>query len=202
MNGAVRSLLLAIALALAVAGPATAAAPRLIMVDGRLLDGRVLVSDGEDAFELYQAFFEGKAVDRSGLTGRQSLRLGLFWDNRLWEPYVQEGRLRELRFEQANQVGRFYPATDGRPALVDVPGEGRWPRTANGTALRILEAHGVPIRVGARTTGRVWAWAVVGAVGLASLGVALLLSARRFRRVGGPPDSSDGGAAVAAPPSR
>jgi hypothetical protein len=190
MNGTVRALVLAIALALGLAASASAAAPRLIMVDGESLDGRVLISDAEDVFELYQAFFDGQPVDRSGLTGRQSLRLGLFWNDQLWEPYVQERRLDGLRFEQANQVGRFYPATDGQPALVEVPGYGRWPKIANGTALRILKARGVPIRVGERATGRVWVWAAVGVVGLASLGLALLFSARRLRRVGGPPDAA------------
>jgi hypothetical protein len=189
MTGTVRALVLAISLALGLAGSANAAAPRLITVDGKSLEGQVLISDAEDVFELYQAFFEGQAVDRSALMGRQSLRLGLFWDDRLWEPYVQEGRLGQLRFKQANQVGRFYPATDGQPALVDLPAEGRWPRTAKGTALRVLETHDVPFRVGARTTGRVWVWAAVGGVGLASLGVGVFL-ARRVRRVGGPPDTA------------
>jgi hypothetical protein len=186
MNGTVRALVLAIVLALGLAGSAPAAAPRLIMVAGESLDGRVLISDHEAVFELYQEFFDGQPVDRSALTGRQSLRLGFFWDDRLWEPYVEQGRLDELRFEQANTVGRFYPATDGERALVDVSGHGHWPKMANRTALRILEAHGVPIRIPERATGRVWGWAAVGLIGLASLGLALLFSARRFRRAEGP----------------
>jgi hypothetical protein len=190
MNGTVRALVLAIALALGLAGSATAAAPRLIMVDGESLDGPVLISDHEAIFDLYQEFFEGQPVARSALTGRRSLRLGLFWDHRLWEPYVEEGRLEELRFEQANQVGRFYPATDGQPALVDVPGHGHWPKMANGTALRTLEAHGVPIRIPEGATGRVWVSAGVGLVCLTSLGLALLFLARRSRRAGGPPDTA------------
>jgi hypothetical protein len=190
MNGTGRALVLAIVLALGLAGSAPAAAPRLIMVDGESLDGPVLTSDHEAIFELYQEFFDGQPVARSSLTGRRSLRLGLFWDDRLWEPYVEQGRLEELRFEQANQVGRFYPATDGQPALVDVPGHGHWPKMANGTALRILEAHGVPIRIPEGATGRVWVWAAVGLVCLTSLGLALLFSARRSRRAGGPPGTA------------
>jgi hypothetical protein len=185
MNGTVRALVLAIVLALELAGSATAAAPRLIMVDGKSLDGRVLMQDHEDVFELYQEFFDGQPVDRSALRGRQSLRLGLFWDHSLWEPYVEQGRLHELRFEQANTVGRFYPAIDGQPALVDVPGHGHWPKMANGTALRILEAHGIPIRIPEGATGRLWIWAGVGLVCLTSLGLALLFSAKRSRRAGG-----------------
>jgi hypothetical protein len=182
MNGTVRALVLAIVLALGLAGSAPAAAPRLIMVDGESLHGPVLISDHEAGFELYQEFLDGRPVDRSALTGRQSLRLGLFWDDRLWEPYVEEGRLEELRFEQANQVGRFHPAIDGQRALVDVPGHGHWPKMANGTALRILEAHGVPIRIPDGATGRLWVWPAVGLVCLSSLALALLCSAGRFRR--------------------
>jgi hypothetical protein len=190
MNGTVRAMVLAIVLALELAGSASAAAPRLIMVDGKALDGLVLMRDHEDVFELYQEFFDGQPVARSALTGRHSLRLGLFWDDRLWEPYVEQGRLEELRFEQANTVGRFYPATDAEPALVDVPGHGHWPKMANGAALRILEAHGVPVRIPDGTNGRVWSWVAVGLVCLASLALALLFSARRFRRAGGPPDTA------------
>lgn len=190
MYGTRRILLVAIALELGLAGTATAAAPRLLMVSGESLDRRVLISDAEDVFKLYQAFFDGQPVDRSRLTGRRSLRLGLFWNNLLWEPYVREGRLDELRFEQANQFGRFYPATGGQPALVDVPGYGQWPKIANDTALRILEAHGVPVQAGDATDRSAWVWIGVGILGLAALGLALLFSARRFYRVNRPPDTA------------
>jgi hypothetical protein len=62
MNGTVRALVLAIVLALGLAGSASAAAPRLIMVDGDSLDAPVLISDHEATFELYQEFFDGQPV--------------------------------------------------------------------------------------------------------------------------------------------
>lgn len=170
----------AAAVALGLVGSARAAAPRLIMVSGELLADRVLISDAEYMFELYGSFFRGRPVDRSSLEGRPSLRLGLFWDNSLWEPYVREGRLDELRPDQANQVGSFYPAVGGKPALVNLPGYGKWPKTTNETALRILDAQGVPVRLNGTDANRV-PWTLVGVIGGAALGLTLLISARRFR---------------------
>ena len=180
MNRPVFIFVAAAALALGLVGSAKAAAPRLIMVSGEPLADRILISDAEDVFELYGSFFRGKPVDRSSLEGRPSFRLGLFWDNSLWEPYVREGRLDELRPDQANQVGWFYPAVGGTPALV-VPAYGAWPKTANETALRILEAQGVPVRLNETDANRV-PWIVVGIIGGAALGLTLLISARRFRK--------------------
>jgi hypothetical protein len=92
-----------IVLALGLGSSADAAAPRLIMVTGGLLAEPILLSDGDEVFELYGSFFAGRAVDRAELEGPPSLRLGLFWDNALWEPYVQAGRLDELRPRRASR---------------------------------------------------------------------------------------------------
>jgi hypothetical protein len=176
MNGALRVLVAIVALALGLAGSASAAAPRLIMVSGDSLAEPLLISGAEDVFTLYGAFFEGRPVDRSEAAGRPSLRLGLFWNNLLWEPYVEDGRLDELRFEQANQFGRFYPATEGKPALVDVPGYGQWPKVVNDRALRILEAHGVPLEVGGNASRGTWEWVAVGGLGLSVIALVFLAS--------------------------
>lgn len=173
------SLATAAAVALALAGSAEAAAPRLIIVTGEPLAQPILVSDAEEVFELYGSFFEGPSIDRASLVGRPFLRLALFWDNRLWEPYVREGRLDELRPDQANQVGRFYPAVGREPALVDVPGHGQWPKRATAEALRIFEAARVPVRLEEKGVNRV-PWIAGGLTGAcAAFAVALFVFARR-----------------------
>ena len=149
------------------------------MVSGEPLAERILISRPADAFELYGSFFRAEPVDPASVEGRPSLRLGLFWDNSLWEPYVREGRLDELRPGQANQVGWFYPAVGNEHALVVVPGYGTWPKKANTTALRILAAAGVPVRLSDARANRVPRIVVGIAAGAVCL--TLLISARRFR---------------------
>jgi len=172
-------LVAAAALALGLVGSAKAAAPRLIMITGEPLAGRVLISGGDEVFELYGSFFHAKPVDRSAAEGRRPLRLGLFWDNALWEPYVREGRLAELRPGQANQVGWFYPAVGKKPALVNLPGYGTWPKTVDETALRILRARGVPVSLDESDGNRV-PWVVGGVIGAV---LAFLIAGRRFERL-------------------
>jgi hypothetical protein len=175
-------LLAGLTAALVAATLALAAAPRLIMVSGATIERPVLLSDADEVVDFYSSFFRGTAVDRASLEKRPSLRLGLFWDNGLWEPYVRDGRLGELRPEQANQVGRFYPAVGDKPALVDVPGYGRWPKLADAQALGILARHGVPVRLDSGGGMRA-AWIAAGAAALmtatlAAIGVRWRLGAR------------------------
>jgi hypothetical protein len=172
---------LAAAVALGVIGSASAAAPRLIMVSGEALAEPVLLDDAEEVFTLYQSFFfDGRSVERAELRGRPSLRLALFWNSFLWEPYVREGRLAELRPVDANQFGRLYPAMGGEPALVDLPGYGKWPKVVDAKARAILEDHGVPVRPG-EDHGGLLPWIAGGAVVMSLLAVAVVLVARRFR---------------------
>lgn len=166
-------LLAVLTVALVATAPALAAAPRLIMVSGGALERPVLLSDAGEVVELYSSFFRGTAVDRASLGERPSLRLGLLWDNRLWEPYVRAGRLGELRPGQANQVGRFYPAVGDKPALVDVPGYGRWPKLAGAQALSILERRGVPVRLDSGGGMRA-VWMTAGAAALVTATLAAI----------------------------
>jgi len=153
------------------------------MVSGEPLAERILISRAEDVFELYGSLFQAKPVDRRFAAGRRPLRLGFFWDNSLWEPYVREGRLDELRPGQANQVGWFYPAVGEKAALVNLSGYGTWPKVANETALRILEARGVPVRLNESNGNRV-PWVLVWVIGGAALCLTLLISARSFLTAG------------------
>jgi hypothetical protein len=182
MNGMLRVFAASAAIALVLAGAVPAATPRLVMISGEPLPKPVLIADADIVFELYQAFFNTQPVDRSALVARPSLRLALFWNNLLWELYVREQRLDKLQFEQGNQFGRFDPAIGDKPALVDVPGYGQWPKIGNASVLRILEAHGVPVEAGETARRRAWVWLVGGALGLSVLGLGLLPVARRIRR--------------------
>jgi len=169
---------LAAALALDLVGSAKAAAPRLIMVSGESLAEPILLDDADDIFALYQSFFfDGDPVGRTRLEGRSALRLALFWNNVLWEPYVRDGRLAELKPLDANQFGRLYPAERGEPALVHLPGYGKWPKTVGETAHRILDAHGVPVRLDEEDGGLLPSIAAVAVASLLALTLVLAVSA-------------------------
>jgi hypothetical protein len=104
--------LAAAAFALALPALGEAACPRLIMVSGESLPARILIHEWDEACKLYAAFFASPAADATTrIATRPSLRLGLFWNALLWEPYVRQHRLAELRPDDANQFGRFYPGS-------------------------------------------------------------------------------------------
>jgi hypothetical protein len=88
-----------------------------------------------------------RALKSSVLRGRPSLRLSLFWGPR-WNEYLGAGNSpARLRPADADQHGRFYPAWHGRPAAIDLPWAGQWPRLVSQRALRILARFGVPVRL-------------------------------------------------------
>jgi hypothetical protein len=167
------------ALALALVASAQAAAPRLIMVSDEPLDEPVVIADASVVFKLYQSLvLASPPVAASQLKGRPALRIGLFWHNPTWEPYVRDGRLGELRLRQANQVGRFYPAVGDEPPLVALPGYGSWPKQVSADALRILEANGIPVRLDKDDGSR---WFAAGVAGAGVIAIPLLLVALRWR---------------------
>ena len=185
MRRPVSTYALAASLALLLTGATHAAAPRLIMISGEPLGDPILVSEAGEAFDLYGSFHEGRPVDRSRLEGRPALRLGFFWDNALWEPYVRAGRLDELKPQQANQVGWFYPAIRGEPALIEIPAAGKWPKMASAATVRMFEARGVPVRLDEDEGGSV-PWIAVGLVAGGVLAISLLGLAQRFRKARSP----------------
>jgi hypothetical protein len=153
------------------------------MVSDDPLDEPVVIADASVVFKLYQSLvLDGATVDASQLNGRRALRLGLFWHNPTWEPYVRDGRLAELRFRQANQVGRFYPAVGDEAPLVVLPGYGSSPRRVSKEALQILDANGIPVRLDNDDASRRLAVGIAGGVLIAIPLLFLVLRWRRTRR--------------------
>jgi hypothetical protein len=178
--------------ALCLAPAAGAAAPRVIMVTGPNLEKPVFLSDQWENLDLMLAFQagreldEGRVVDPKELRGRPYFELWLYWGNSQWEPYVREGRLAELRTEQANQSGRFYPAFGRRDAVMSLDSPGS--RKATTKLLNILARHGIPTRLKVPplpsredpSASSTWPWVVGGAVAaLAAAGAAARWRLRR-----------------------
>jgi hypothetical protein len=133
-------------LGLGVAVPATAAAPRLIMVYGGPLARPVVLADWWGNL----AVITGEAVDvrPEGLSARPYLNLALFWGPR-WDTYVRDGgSLDALHPEQANEHARFYPAVGEAPALVESQNIGGLRRLPPQGA-EVLARHGIPVRLDA-----------------------------------------------------
>jgi hypothetical protein len=178
--------------ALCLAPAADAAAPRIIMVTGPGLDEPVFFSDQWENLDLMVAFQrgreldEGRVVDPNALRGRPYFGLWLYWGDTQWEPYVSEGRLAELRREQANQYGRFYPAFGRRDAVMSLDSPGS--RKATRKLLNILARHGIPTQLEvppARSpedppASSTWPWVVAG--GVAAFAAACAAAGWRLRR--------------------
>jgi hypothetical protein len=138
-----------IAVALAAPAPAAqAAAPRIVIVSGKLLARQVVISDWNAIFRVVEPVASAANVKRARLAGRPRLRLSMFWGPR-WVDYLRAGRrVAALRPEAADQHGSFYPAWRGRPAAIDLPWAGSWPRLVPAEALATLEHWGIPVTVG------------------------------------------------------
>src|SRR6266508_2243512 len=95
---------------------ARAAAPWLILVTGESFQGAAYLN-WDETFRIYDEVVNSKAtVARGKVEGRPFLDLALFWG--------KNGRGRpisSLRPEDADQHGRFYPATDDESAVVHLP---------------------------------------------------------------------------------
>jgi hypothetical protein len=122
---------------------AHAAAPHVLMFDGKPLPRPVVLAERADILRLVTAWVGGPRAPRAELRARCSLRVSLFWSGR-----PRQG----LKPSAADQFGRYYPAAGGMPAVIDLPwGAGApWPRQVAARALRILRQHGVPTRLSPR----------------------------------------------------
>lgn len=76
--------------ALLAAPPAEAAAPRLLMFDGKPLSRPAVLSDWPENLRLVTLWVDGPRAARAELRARPSLRVSLFWGPR-WNDYVASG---------------------------------------------------------------------------------------------------------------
>jgi hypothetical protein len=165
--------------------PAHAAYPRIILISGADLEKPIVLASVDDIVNLTTAIAKAPSVPPNEVEGRAYLRLSLFWGDDLWEPYVREGRLDELRPEQANQEGRFYPAYGGQEAVIDLLVNGRaGPKRASEEALATLARNGVPASFPVNSDGQAhWPWIMGGVVaGLASIAALGIVAYRRRSR--------------------
>jgi hypothetical protein len=134
-------------LAASSASTARAAAPRILIVSGAALEHQVVIANWQEIFTVVQQVTAGPGVSRAQLAYRPKLRLSMFWGPG-WNDYLREGHsAAALRPGQADDRGWFYPAWDGRLALIDLSWAGNWPRVVPGKALAILKRHGVTVRL-------------------------------------------------------
>jgi hypothetical protein len=127
------------------ADAAQAAAPRIVIFSGKPVAHQIVISDWQAIFRLVDQIAPARVVRRAEVAHRPRLKVSMYWGPR-WSDYLNEGkRASALRPGQADQVGSFYPAFWGRPALIDLPWAGKWPRLVPPKALAILKRFGVPI---------------------------------------------------------
>jgi hypothetical protein len=129
-------------------GAAQAAAPRILIVSGSPLPRQVVISNWNSIFRVVeQLAANGRPAPRSQLAGRPRLRVSMFWGPQ-WNDYLRSGHSPALlRPRQADQHGSFYPAYRGRPAVIDLPWAGAWPRIVPASGLAILVRYRVPVRL-------------------------------------------------------
>lgn len=139
-----------VAAAVLTAGAAHAAAPRIVIFSGGPIAHQVVISDWEAVFRVVEQIVPARAhvAPRAKLAGRPRVKVSMFWGPR-WNDYLAQGkRASALRPGQADQSGSFYPAWRGRPALIDLPWAGQWPRVVPSKALAVLKRFGVPTKLG------------------------------------------------------
>lgn len=120
---------------------AGAAAPRYILVSGPNLQRPVVLGDWNENLVLLTDLIPTRRP-LPGWRGanRPRYKLALFWGVPS-KPVPSDP-------SKAGQVGWFYPAVNGRRAVVVLLVSGRdGPRIVSRDALRILDDHGIPVRI-------------------------------------------------------
>ena len=185
--------LLILSLWLLTVTPSQAAAPRFIMIYGASLKNSVILTDWYENLDFMYAISESADVTPEELAQRPFLELAYFWGPS-WAAYADSGKsLKELKPEQANQNGRFYPAFgDARPVATFgfIPGPGSLIRHVNAKGLEILSRHDVPVRLETRaelpTTAsksllQDWrTWLSISGIALCLFGIVIVV--RRYHR--------------------
>jgi hypothetical protein len=134
----IASLVVAICAGVA-AGPATAAAPRYIIVSGGQLAKPILLADWSENLRFETAvLLAPKARQPVKLPLRSRLTLSLFWG---WGAHPPSSPSR------AKQRGWIYPGTRSRPSLIALRVNGRSQlRVVSGALLRMLTRHAILTR--------------------------------------------------------
>lgn len=129
------------------ASSAGAAVPRIVILSGKPLEHQVVLSDWLEISRVLSGVMAARPAPRAQLADRPRLRFSMFWGP-VWNEYLASGkRATALRPRQADSFGHFYPAWRRRPALLDLPWYGRWPRAVPASSLAILGRSGVPVRL-------------------------------------------------------
>ncbi|HET7130572.1 MAG TPA: hypothetical protein VFJ93_16015 [Gaiellaceae bacterium] len=108
---------------------------------------QIAISNWTAIFRVVEPVASAPNVKRAQLVGRPRLRLSMFWGPR-WVDYLAAGHsAAALRPQDADQQGSFYPAWHGRPAAIDLPWAGTWPRLVPAKALAMLKHYRIPVAV-------------------------------------------------------
>jgi hypothetical protein len=119
---------------------ANAAAPRYILVSEPGLQHPVVLGDWNENLAFLVALIPTRRPSPGWRTDRPRYKLALFWGVPA-QPVPNDP-------SKASQVGWFYPAVNGRRAVVVLLVSGRdGPRIASRKTLHILGRHGIPTRV-------------------------------------------------------
>ena len=150
--------------ALAVAAPALAlpmAGPRVIRIEGKLLQRPVVLSNWRENEELVLAMTDVATVLPNRFTGQACVTFTLYWETK-WNEYVNAGKpLAELTPDQGDQHGCFYPAVGNEVAIFLYADDDKGSygnsarirglaRRVGQPALDVLAKHGIPLRIDRR----------------------------------------------------
>ena len=150
--------LLGLALVAASVVSVAMAAPRIIRIEGQPLTRPVVLSQWSENEELVHAMFDVASVLPGRFAGRSCLKFSFFWATK-WNAYVDAGKpVSELKAEEAEQHGCFYPAVGDEPAVFVFAADDKGPdgnsarirgltRWVRPPALDVLSKYGIPIRV-------------------------------------------------------
>ncbi|HEY7795132.1 MAG TPA: hypothetical protein VIA10_14095 [Gaiellaceae bacterium] len=124
---------------------AEAAAPRIVIISGAPLRAQVVISDWRQIGTIVGEIAGARPAPRADLAHRPRMKVSMFWGSG-WNDYLRSGKpASDLRPRDANQFGSVYPAWRGRPAMIDLPWAGNWPRPLSAKARTILRQNGIPM---------------------------------------------------------
>jgi hypothetical protein len=170
---------------------ALAAAPRYIVAHGGGLESPRVLADWEANLRLLTESKSGAVVPPERLADREYVELAFFWGPE-WAEYADRTNSAAPPLDQANDSGRFYPATASDPAVLEAVFDGvREARVVSPSALAVLTDGGVPVTTSPAPStpdpGVFQSSRLLLALGVVVLAAVALLLARtlRGRRVGG-----------------